>query len=55
MRYDDKSKVYRLYDPHKKKIILNRSVTFDESEIGLKYLDEEISLLEEKNLWVKID
>jgi hypothetical protein len=34
----------------RKQILLNRNVTFDESEIGCKHLDEEIPLLEEKKL-----
>jgi hypothetical protein len=47
MGYDDKSKVYRLYDPTEKQIVLSRDVTFDESKIGYKHLDEEAPVLEE--------
>jgi len=36
MGYDDKFKVYKLYDPKKKNIILSRDITFDESKIRYK-------------------
>jgi hypothetical protein len=36
--YDRESKMYRLYDPEKKKILLNRDVIFDETKVGYQYL-----------------
>jgi hypothetical protein len=42
MGYDDKSKVYKLYEPKKKNIILSRDITFDESKIRYKYLNKDV-------------
>ena len=39
--YNTESKVYRLYDPNKKTIILNRDITCDENKVGYKYLNLE--------------
>jgi hypothetical protein len=36
--YDEHSKVYRLYDLVKKKIVLSRDVTFDKSKIEYHHL-----------------
>ena len=40
LRYDSKSKVYRLFNPIQKKIVLTRDVTMDETRIGFHYLFE---------------
>jgi hypothetical protein len=42
MGYDDKSKVYKLYDPKKKNIILSRDITFEKSKIRYKYLNKDV-------------
>ena len=44
--YDTESKVYRLYDPNKKKIILSKDVTCDKNKVGYKYLNLEGPKLE---------
>lgn len=33
--YDSRSKAYRHFDPHTKKIVMSRDVLFNESEVGL--------------------
>ena len=38
--YDTESKVYRIYSPNQKKVILTRDVTIDETQIGFHYLSE---------------
>jgi hypothetical protein len=42
MGYDDKSKVYKLYHPKKKNIILSRDITFEKSKIRYKYLNKDV-------------
>jgi hypothetical protein len=36
--YDEQSKVYRVYDPTKKKIALSRDIVFDESLVGYQHI-----------------
>jgi hypothetical protein len=38
--YDTESKVYRLYNPIQKKILLSQDVTIDESRVGFHHLSE---------------
>ena len=38
--YDTESKVYRLYHPGQKKILLTRDVIIDETHVGFNYLSE---------------
>jgi hypothetical protein len=44
--YDTESKVYRLYNHHRKKIFLSKLVTFDESKVGFQYLTQNLPELE---------
>ena len=37
--FDNETKAYRLYDQGRRKVIISRDVVFDETKVGLKYLD----------------
>jgi hypothetical protein len=38
--YDDKSKIYRLYSPTHRKIVLNKNVMFDEEKIKFLHINK---------------
>jgi hypothetical protein len=43
LRYDEESKVYRLYDHKRQKIVLSRDVIFDETKVGYSFLSNSIN------------
>jgi hypothetical protein len=45
--YDDQSKVYRLFDPFRRKIVLSRDVLFDENRIGFHHLKRDNGIYED--------
>lgn len=38
MEYNENSKVYRVFDPERRKIVITRDIVCNESKLGLPYL-----------------
>ena len=50
--YDAKSKAYRLYEPHEKKIYISLDIIFDEQQVGYKLVSKQEHRPIESNLFL---